>query len=75
MYAFKLLPLFQSEQGILRTKLESVIEENRSLSEQLQSEIKKNSSSDNYVKSLRSNVNLQLEAAIQVCLLIKKIIF
>lgn len=55
----------QSEQDTLRVKLESVIQENQSLSEQLHSEIKRNSSSVNYMKSLDSNVKLQLDAAIQ----------
>ena len=49
-------------------KLESVIQENVALSEQLQAEMSKNSPSGAFVKSLNNNMKQQLDAAIQVCL-------
>lgn len=61
----KQLKQWQDEQSVLRSNLESVVQENQSLSEQLQSELSKRSSSETYVKSLNSNIKLQLDAAIQ----------
>lgn len=51
----------------MRSKLETVVQENLSLSDQLQAEMKKNSSAGAFVKSLNNNMKQQLDAAIQVC--------